>query len=258
VKQTASESVLKVGRDVSEAEWAARVDLAAFYRIVDQLGMTDVIYNHITLKVPDAEGQFLINPLGLHYSEVTASNLVKIDLDGNILQSASGAKVNRPGFVIHSAIHAARHDIACIAHTHTVAGLAVASTECGLLPLNQNALRFWGDIAYHDYEGPVLHPEEQARIVADLGSRNTLILRNHGLLVCGIGVAETYLSLWCLETACRMQVAALSCGQPLVMPDEKAIAQSEVAYGMLRKRTARMEWDAARRLLDRQCTDYQR
>ncbi len=249
-------TLLKMQHSVSEAEWAARVELAALYRIVDRLGMTDVIYNHITVKVPGEDSQFLINPLGFHYSEVTASNLVKIDLDGTILASAAGSKVNRPGFVIHSAIHAARHDISCIAHTHTVAGLAVASMECGLLPLNQNALRFTGDIAYHDYEGPVLHSEEQERIVANLGKKNVLILRNHGLLVCGKGIAEAYLNLWCLEVACRMQVAALSCGQPLTKPNENALAASEAAYRALRKRSAALEWAAEKRLLDRECSDY--
>jgi ribulose-5-phosphate 4-epimerase/fuculose-1-phosphate aldolase len=246
-----------IREQVSAEEWAVRVDLAAFYRIVDQLGMTDVIYNHITAKVPGCENQFLINPLGLHYSEITASNLLKINLEGDVLlASPAGYGINLPGLAIHSAIHAARPDVGCVAHTHTPAGVAVASLQCGLLPLNQNALRFTGDLAYHDYEGPVLDGAEKERLVADLGDRNTMILRNHGLLVCGRGIGEAYLSLWCLEVACRMQLDTLSSGQPLNMPSDEAVKASEKAYRFLRKRSADLEWSAARRLLDKVCSDY--
>jgi ribulose-5-phosphate 4-epimerase/fuculose-1-phosphate aldolase len=248
---------------VSAAEWEARVELAAFYRIVSQLQMTDVIYNHITVRVPGTQDQFLINPLGLDYSEIFASSLVKIDLEGNIvLPSPTGLGVNQAGFVIHSAIHAARHDIECIAHTHTVAGVAVASLKCGLLPLNQNALRFIGDLAYHDYEGPALRDDEKARLVANLGTCSTMILRNHGLLVCGRSIAEAYTNLWCLEVACRMQVSSLSCGQELNVISREALRNSAEIYGLLRKGGMNnylgptLEWSAARRVLDKHTTDY--
>jgi ribulose-5-phosphate 4-epimerase/fuculose-1-phosphate aldolase len=246
-----------IQKSVSDQEWEVRVELAAFYRIVSQLDMTDVIYNHITARVPGTLDQFLINPLGLDYSEITASSLIKIDIQGNILTpSPSTYGVNRPGFVIHSAIHMARHDISCIAHTHTPSGVAVASMKCGLLPLNQNAIRFTAELAYHDYEGPVLEESEKGRLVADLGDKSIMILRNHGLLVCGHSIAQTYLNLWCLETACRMQVQTLSCGQPLNMPSEAAIKATEKAFSRMRKRAGDLEWTAARRLLDKVTTDY--
>lgn len=248
---------------VSAAEWQARVELAAFYRIVGQLQMTDVIYNHITVRVPGRRDQFLINPLGLDYSEVTASSLVKIDLEGNIvLKSPTGYGVNQAGFVIHSAIHAVRHDIECVAHTHTPDGVAVSSLKCGLMPLNQNAMRFTGDLTYHDYEGPALRDDEKARLVADLGDHNNMILRNHGLLVCGRSIAEAYVNLWCLEIACRMQVKTLSCGQELYMPSEESLRNSEELHSKMRKGGLNnyvgptLEWSAARRVLDKVTTDY--
>jgi ribulose-5-phosphate 4-epimerase/fuculose-1-phosphate aldolase len=225
--------------------------------------MTDVIYNHISMRVPRTRDQFLINPFGLDYSEITASSLVKVDLEGNIvLASPMGYGVNQAGFVIHSAIHAVRHDVECIAHTHTPAGVAVSSLKCGLLPLNQNALRFTGDLAYHDYEGPAVRDDEKARLVADLGSHDTMILRNHGLLVCGRSIADAYVNLWCLETACRMQVATLSCGQPLNLLSGDALQNSEEIYAQMRKgpvgnyEGASLEWSAARRVLDQHTTDY--
>jgi ribulose-5-phosphate 4-epimerase/fuculose-1-phosphate aldolase len=259
---------LNVNRDevlpkIHAEEWRARVELAAFYRVVSQLQMTDLIYNHITVRVPGTRDQFLINPFGLDYAEITASSLVKIDLEGRIvLPSPTGYGVNPAGFVIHSAIHAARHDVECVAHTHTSAGVAVSSLKCGLLPLNQNALRFTGDLAYHEYEGVVLQEEEKASLVADLGNHYSMILRNHGLLVCGRSIAEAYVNLWCLETACRMQVQTLSCGREVNTVSEAALRSSEAVYATLRKggmdnyAGPALEWAAARRMLDKFTTDY--
>jgi ribulose-5-phosphate 4-epimerase/fuculose-1-phosphate aldolase len=255
----------KAVRDiVSDEEWQLRIDLAAFYRIVSVLGMTDNIYNHISARVPGARSEFLINPFGLNYSEITASNLLKVDLDGNVvLPSPSGFGFNPAGFVIHSAIHGSRHDLICLAHTHTPAGVAVASLKCGLLPINQNAMKFVDDLAYHDYEGISLQDDEKKRLVLDFGQCSAMILRNHGLLVGGRSVAETYLNLHCLETACRMQVETLSCGQSLQTPSDESVKASAEIYASARKAVAlrnypgpELEWNAARRRLDAITKDY--
>ena len=178
-------SIPSLRERVSAAEWQARVDLAACYRLVALFGMNDLVYNHITARVPDEEGRFLINPYGYAYEEITASSLVKIDFDGSVvLDSGTGYGVNRAGFVIHSAVHRARHDVACVIHTHSPAGMAVSALKCGLLPLTQNAM-FFGAIGTHDYEGPAIDLDEQARLVRDLGDNAALILRNHGLLTAG-------------------------------------------------------------------------
>ena len=176
--------VQSIRERVSPAEWEARVQLAAAYRLTEMYGMTEMTANHISCRVPGEEGQFLINPYGMLYEEITASSLLKIDLDGNILLNATEFGVNRAGFVIHSAIHAARHDVDCVAHTHTPAGMAVSAMECGLLPIAQTTMRFL-HVAYHDFEGIADDEGERERLVADLGNNDAMILRNHGLLVCG-------------------------------------------------------------------------
>ena len=184
---------------VSAAEWQARIDLAACYRLIALFGMNDLIYNHATVRVPDEEGHFLINAYGYAYEEVTASSLIKIDLDGNIvLDSGTGYGINRAGFVIHSAVHGARHDVGCVIHTHSAAGMAVSALQCGLLPLTQNAM-FFGEIGYHDYEGPAVDLDEQKRLIHDLGDRAALILRNHGLLTAGKTVCDAFVTMHCLK-----------------------------------------------------------
>ncbi|SFS04407.1 class II aldolase/adducin family protein [Sphingomonas jatrophae] len=204
---------------MSTAEQAARQELAACYRVFDHLGWSESIYNHITLKVPGEEGAFLINPFGLHFSEVTASSLVKIDIDGNKL-SESPHGVNRAGFVQHSMFHRHLSDAHCIAHTHTTAGMAVASLEGGLRPINFYAAGFAGQVAYHDFEGVTVRDEEGPRLVASLGQRRQMLLRNHGILVMGRTVAETFLRHWLLQRACEVQLATLSMGQPIEVPAE--------------------------------------
>jgi ribulose-5-phosphate 4-epimerase/fuculose-1-phosphate aldolase len=170
---------------VSPEEWQARVDLAACYRLIDLYGMTDLIYNHITAKIPNTE-HLLINLYGLLYKEITASSLVKIDLDGNILSKPdTDYGINKSGYVIHGAIHGAREDVNCVIHTHTRAGMAVAGMKDGLLPLTQTSMRFVGHLGYHDYEGPSIDLDEQVRLVRDLGQHDAMVLRNHGLLTCG-------------------------------------------------------------------------
>lgn len=197
----------------SPAEWAVRRDLAAAYRLMALLGLEDSIYTHISAKVPGTDNHFLINPYGMLFRDVTASSLVKIDLDGQIVE-ASDYDVNPAGFTIHSAIHAAREDAHCIVHTHTIGGVAVASTACGLQPCNQWALQFYNRVAYHDFEGIALNPDEKIRLVRDLGpTHRALILRNHGLLTLAPSVAEAFILMMNLERACRVQLAIQSSGQ---------------------------------------------
>jgi len=202
--------------ETSREERDARIQLAACYRIFDMLGWTEMIFNHITLRLPGPgpRPHFLINPYGLWYREVTASNLVKVDLDGNLIGSGDWP-VNRAGFVIHSAIHAAREDAHCIMHTHTTAGLAIACQRDGLACDNFYSAMMHGHVAYHDFEGVTVRDDEKPRLVRSLGDSNYLILRNHGLLVCGRTVPEAFLRMWTIERACQIQHAAQATGRPL-------------------------------------------
>ncbi len=237
---------------VSEAEWQARVDLAACYRLIALFGMNDLIYNHATARVPDAEGHFLINAYGYAYEEVTASSLVKIDLDGNIVQdSGTGYGINQAGFVIHSAVHRARKDVGCVIHTHSPAGMAVSALECGLLPMTQNAM-FFGQVGYHDYEGPAIDLDEQKRLVADLGNAAALILRNHGLLTAGRTVCEAFVVMHWLEKACQAQIMAMSCQTPIRKVPEKVVKLTNDRYAPgQRRKITELEWPAMLRMLDR-------
>lgn len=194
------------------AEQELRVQLAAAYRLVDHFGWTELIYGHLTARVPGPEHHFLINPYGLNYDEITASNLVKIDLDGNKIEP-SEYSVNYAGFVIHSAVHMARSDVnRVVLHTHTRAGMAVAALEEGLLPVSMTSTQFYDDIGYHDYEGVSIYLDERERLLESLGDRKALILRNHGLLVVGRTVPEAFLNLYRLERACQVQIDAQAAG----------------------------------------------
>ena len=198
--------VSSVRGQVSAVEWQTRVDLAACYRLVFHYGWHHLILNHISARVPGEDAQFLLNPYGLMYNEVTASNLVKVDLDGTILDG-SPYTINQAGYTIHSAVHGARHDVSCVIHTHTEAGMGISALNCGLLPLNQGALRFYNRVGYHDYEGIALDLDERARIVDSLGLHKALILRNHGLLTAGQSIAEAFVLMYHLEKACAAQLA---------------------------------------------------
>ena len=192
-------------QEVTAEEWATRVDLAACYRLVALYGMTDLVYNHITARVPGSQEHVLINPYGMLYDEITASSLIKIDLEGNtVLQPDHEYSVNAAGYVIHSAVHGARHDAGCVIHTHTRAGTAVSALKEGLMPLSQTAMRFAGRIAYHEYEGPAFNRGERERLVADLADRNAMILRNHGLLVCAPTIPQAFNLIYWLEQACKI------------------------------------------------------
>ena len=195
-----------------------RADLAAAYRLVAHFGWDDLVFTHLSARIPGPEHHFLINPYGLLFHEVTASSLVKIDLDGNIVEPTPH-RVNAAGFTIHSAVHAAREDVECVMHLHTVAGTAVSCLEAGLAPIHQSAMLLNGQITYHDYEGVALNHDERPRLVADLGESNVMILRNHGTLTAGRSVAEAFTLMYFLERSCAIQVAAQGCGKT-VQPGE--------------------------------------
>jgi ribulose-5-phosphate 4-epimerase/fuculose-1-phosphate aldolase len=239
---------------VSEAERAARVQLAACYRIFNHLGWVEMIFNHITLRVPGPEKFFLINPFGLHYSEITASSLLLIDIDGNPVREAKWP-VNRAGFVIHSAIHGALADAHCVMHTHTTTGMAVACQKDGLSPTNFYAAQLHGGVAYHDFEGITVEDGEKARLVASIGAKRAVILRNHGLLAWGPSVAEAYLTLWTLQRACDVQVAASAAG--VLNPIRSDVfAQTVRESGPGEKRTCDDVFAAMQRLVDAKDPSY--
>jgi ribulose-5-phosphate 4-epimerase/fuculose-1-phosphate aldolase len=251
-------------RDVAPAEWETRVDLAACYRLVDLYGMTDLHLNHISARVPGSDEHFLINPFGMMYEEITASSLIKIDLAGNIVANANPEYgINLPGYVIHSAIHRARHDVACVLHTHTNAGMAVSVLKCGLLPLTQTAMR-WPRIAYHDFEGVVVDLDEQKRLVDNLGDSEVMILRNHGLLACGQSIAQAFNNIYRLERACQTQLQAMACNGEISMPPPEVIARSNAQLAIAPSPDAKgrklqhgaIEWPALKRMLDRRDASY--
>jgi ribulose-5-phosphate 4-epimerase/fuculose-1-phosphate aldolase len=201
---------------VSADEWQLRCDLAACYRLVALYGWSDLIFTHISARVPGPEHHFLINPYGMMFDEITASSLIKVDQDGNKL-SESPLPVNRAGFVIHSAIHAVRDDAQCVIHTHTRAGVGVSAQLNGVLPVSQQSMFVLASLAYHDYEGVALHDAEKPRLQDDLGTANFLMLRNHGLLTVGRSIADAFLSMYTFENACQIQLAAQSGGAELGM-----------------------------------------
>jgi ribulose-5-phosphate 4-epimerase/fuculose-1-phosphate aldolase len=239
----------------SEAEWRARVDLAACYRLIDLYGMSDMMANHVSVHVPGEPGAFLINAYGMMYEEITASSLVKVDLEGTILAKPDFGEldygINRAGYVIHSAIHDAHPELACVIHTHSWASMAVSALECGLLPMTQTAMRFL-KVGYHDYQGVVLDDTEKKSLVADLGRGEALILRNHGALVVGRSVGEAFNWMHRLELSCRTQLAAMATGSPLIKPSKAVL---EETWNNFQRGTRRpygvMEWPALLRKLDR-------
>lgn len=239
----------------SPAEWQARVDLAACYRLIDLYGMSDMMANHISSRVPGEDGAFLINAYGLMYEEITASSLIKVDHSGAILSKPDFGEldygINKAGYVIHSAVHEARPEVACVIHTHSWASMAVSALECGLLPVTQTAMRFLR-IGYHDYQGVVLDLAEQASLVADLGDGEALILRNHGVLTVGDTVGEAFNWMHRLELACRSQLAAMATGSPLRQASEAVLQETWNNYQPKTRRPyGLMEWPALLRKLGR-------
>ncbi len=234
---------------VSPEEWAARVDLAAAYRLVSLYKWEDLVFTHISLRVPGAEDEFLINPYGVFFDEITASSLVKIDLKGQKVDD-SPFEVNPAGFVIHSAIHAARHDARCVLHTHTLNGVAVSAQRGGLLPISQHSMFSLGSLAYHDFEGPALNDDEKPRLVADLGDKTSLILRNHGLLTVGETVADAWVAMYYLEASCAIQVRAQAGGALIPVPPR--VLEQAVS----RQRQGARVWPGLIRRLDRLDPSY--
>jgi ribulose-5-phosphate 4-epimerase/fuculose-1-phosphate aldolase len=255
-------SIPSMQAQCSPQEWQARIDLAACYRLVDLYGMSDMMANHISSHVPGEPGAFLINAYGMMYEEITASSLVKVNLAGDILAkpdfSAFGVDygINRAGYVIHSAIHDARPEVACVIHTHSWASMAVSALACGLLPITQTAMRFL-KIGYHDYQGVVLDDAEKASLISDLGQGDALILRNHGALVVGRSVGEAFNWMHRIELSCHSQLAAMACHTPLVQPAQPVL---DATWNNYQRGTRRpyglMEWPALLRKLDRLDPSY--
>jgi ribulose-5-phosphate 4-epimerase/fuculose-1-phosphate aldolase len=252
-----AEELSKAIRDeVSAEEWQTRVNLAAAYRLVALYGWDDLVFTHISARVPGADHHFLINPYGMMFEEITASSLVKVDLEGKIVMDTAFS-INPAGFTIHSAVHAAREDALCVMHLHTDCGIALSAQENGLLPISQQSLFVLASLGYHDYEGLALNDEEKPRLVADLGNKTFLILRNHGLLTVGQTVADAFLSMFLLERACRIQILGQSGGSKLIpIPDQILAgikAQEEIATKGL---GGRLVWPGLLRKLDRESPGY--
>ncbi|MEQ1618627.1 MAG: class II aldolase/adducin family protein [Terricaulis sp.] len=240
---------------MSAEEWQARVDCAALYRLVALHNWDDMIFTHISMRVPGPEHHFLINPYGMFFEEITASSLVKVDLEGNIVAPTT-YYINPAGFTIHSAIHAAREDALCVIHLHTDAGVGVSAQQEGLLPISQNSLLVIPQLAHHDYEGVALNLDERARLVADLGTRKLMLLRNHGTLAVGATAAEAFIGIFFLERACAQQVNALSGGRECILTAPEA-AQAETrsqsaGLGMV----SGLAWPGLKRKLDRHLPGY--
>ena len=245
---------------ISAEEWQTRCDLAACYRLVDLCGWSDLINTRITARVPGQHDHFLINPYGLMFEEVTASSLVKIDRDGNKVEP-SQSEINSGGFAIPSSVHMARPDVACVLHTHSIAGCAVSMQKDGLLPLNQHALQVIGDVAYHDYEGTARNPEERARFLADFGDRHIMVLRNHGLLVVSASIAAAFIATYRMERACAMQLAFQQSGAEFHPIGDAVVSAAfdKARMGLTggRNDPVKFEWPALLRKLDRIDPSYQ-
>ena len=249
----------------TDEEWQLRRELAACFRLLAHFRMTDLIYTHVTVRLPGPEQQFLINPYGLLFEEITASNLLKLRLDGAIVEPGPDL-VNLAGFVIHGAIHGAREDAHCVVHTHTRAGCAVAAQRAGLLPLNQMSLEFYGRVGYHDYEGIAYDLDEQQRLVQDLGDNSVMILRNHGLLTVGGSVPEAFLRMYYLEKACDIQLAAQAGGSAVTVPPVEICERTQRQFSSPPAAPGKhliadpdglnLCWNALLRLLDRLDPDY--
>ena len=239
---------------VSDEEWEMRVNLAACYQLVAHYGMSDLIFTHISARVPGTENNFLINPYGLFFDEITASSLIKVDIDGNI-QQETPFKINPAGYTIHSAIHAARHDLHCVLHTHTTAGMAVAAQKHGLLPISQHSMMFYGRLAYHGYEGIALDLDERERLVRDMGDNIAMILRNHGLLTVGTTVPEAFRRIFYLEKSCESQVKAMAGDAELIIPSREVCEHAASQFKISASQSG-LEWPGLLRILDRKGSHY--
>lgn len=253
-------SLPSVRQRVSQEEWEVRVTLAAAYRIAAQLRWTDHIYTHFSARVPGEHEHFLINPYGLLFDEISASNLVKVDIDGTLVDDPLGLGINQAGYVIHSAIHRARPDLKAVLHTHTRDGAAVSAQRGGLLPLSQHALAYYSRVVYHEYEGVALDLDEQQRLVANLGESNILILRNHGLLTGGVSIEHAFRELHGLERACNIQIAAQAGGNADLLHAPAAaiekVREQSAATASGNNPVIQLHWDALIRQLNRETLAY--
>jgi ribulose-5-phosphate 4-epimerase/fuculose-1-phosphate aldolase len=249
-------NIPSIRHEVSPEEWQTRVDLAACYRLVALFGWDDLVFTHISARVPGHHDQFLINPYGLFFDEITASSLVKVNEQGAPMMETK-FDVNPAGFVIHSAVHEARPEVNCVLHTHTLHGTAVSAQKRGLLALSQHSTFPLNSLAYHDYEGVALRDDEKPRLVKDLGTANSLILRNHGLLTCGRTVAEAFGAMYQLETSCRMQILAQSGGSELIeLPQAMIDLNREQSKAATKGKGANLVWPGLLRRLDRRNPGY--
>jgi ribulose-5-phosphate 4-epimerase/fuculose-1-phosphate aldolase len=248
-----------VQNKVSAEEWQTRIDLAACYRLVALYGWADLVFTHITAKIPGGENQFLINPYGMLFDEITASSLVKIDLAGNKLDGENPFPVNPAGFTIHSAIHAARHDAKCVLHVHTANGVAVAAQKNGVLPLSQQSIFVLASLAYHDYEGVALNDDEKPRLVIDLGEKLFLMLRNHGLLTIGESIADAFLLMYFFESACNIQIRAQAGGSELISIPKTIIDRAQQQAKQVTKGLGgNLAWPGLLRKLDKMDSGFRR
>lgn len=242
---------------VSAEEWQTRVDLAAAYRLVALFKWDDLVFTHISARVPGRDNEFLINPYGLMFEEITASSLVRVDTAGNKLDDTP-FPVNPAGFTIHSAVHAARHDAQCVLHTHTLNGIAVSAQKDGVLPISQQSIFVLSSLGYHDYEGVALRDDEKPRLVADLGEKSFLMLRNHGLLTVGATIADAFLNMYLFETVCTIQVRALAGRRELTEVDPRIIAGAREQARVVTRGVGggALAWPGLLRRLERQSPGY--
>ena len=236
---------------IADDEWRTRVDLAACYRLFHHYRMTDLIYNHISARVPGAHDRFLINAYGLMFDEISASNLVVVDTAGNVVRDTTGLGINPGGFTIHSAVHIARPDVLCVMHTHTPATVAVSCMQRGLLPLTQHAMRFTDRVAHHAYDGVFFTDDERRRLVSSLGNKLVMLLHNHGSLVCGRSIDEAFDIMYYFERACQLQVTMLSMGEALVQPAGGVAQQVAGVFEAPDRKANTRVWPALLRMLDR-------
>jgi len=255
-KITSTEGLIR--SRVSSDEWETRVNLAATYRLMADFGMVEMIANHYSARVPGTRDEFLINPYGMLFEEITASNLIKINMKGEVLLNETEYGFNHAGYVIHSAVYDAREDVNCVIHTHTLAGMAVSAMECGVLPIAQTSMRWARGLSYHAYKGVVTDEIEKKELARDLGDTDGMILRNHGFLVVGKSIPECFNGHYRLERACQVQVMALSCGQKLSLPPDDVV---QATYEMFQPKNGRsrlglLEWPSLLRKLDRMDPSY--
>ena len=243
-------------RNIDPQEWEVRCDLAAAYRLIAHFGMDDLIFTHLSARLPGKDHRFLLNPFGLLFDEITASSLVVVDPEGHAMEPDDEAKINNAGFTIHSAVHMSRPDAQCVMHTHTTAGMAVSAQEQGLLPLSQTSMQFYGRVAYHDYEGVSLDLDERERLVRDLGERDVMVLKHHGLLTTGRSVGEAFYNMYYMEQACRLQVATTQGGQKITLPPEAVAEHTAEQFDRFSSLKGGRPWTALRRKLDRIAPDY--